>query len=274
MRRHPAGPSNVAAPPETDRAPHGEGRVTVLAVGAVFVLWEVLVRLGVLSPIWLPAPSAILAELARSTAEGELPTHLGATIVRVVPGLLLGVVPGLVLGLLMGWSPRLRRAVDPVIAALHPLPKIAILPLFMLVFGIGEASRIAVIAVAAFFPILISAMAGAREISHLYFEVAENYGADRRAVFRRVVVPGSLPSALGGLRISVNAALTVGIAVEIIVADRGLGSLVWLSWEVLRTELLYATLLMIALVGLGLNAGLASLRERLIPWEPERSSSG
>jgi len=254
--------------PAPAAAPRGGGRAALAAVGILVIVWEALVRVGVLSPIWLPAPSAILIEVARSSVDGELPAHVAATALRVVPGLFLGVIPGIVLGLLMGWSPSLRRAVDPIVAALHPLPKIAILPLLMLVFGLGEASRIAVIAVAAFFPVLISAMAGARGISPLYFEVATNYGAGRWGVFRRVVLPASLPGALAGLRISVNAALTVAIAVEIIVAERGLGSLVWRSWEVLQTELLYATLLVIALLGVALNAALVRLRGWWIPWEP------
>ena len=166
---------------------------------------------------------------------------------RMIPGLLLGAVPGLLLGLAMGWSRALRRALDPILMAIHPIPKIAILPLLMIFFGIGEASRIAVASVAAFFPMLISTMAGVQQINPIYFEVARNYGASPFKLFTRVILPGSLPLALSGLRLAANVTLLVTIAAEIVMADRGLGSLVWLAWETLRIELLYATLTVVSL---------------------------
>jgi NitT/TauT family transport system permease protein len=195
--------------------------------------------------------------------------HVGATLFRMVPGLLLGGIPGLLLGLAMGWSSALRRAVDPLLMAIHPIPKIAILPLLMIFLGIGEASRIAVASVAAFFPMLINTMAGVRQINPLYFEVARNYGAGRLDLFRRVVFPGSLPMAMSGLRLAANVTLLVTIAAEIVMSDTGLGSLVWLAWETLRVELLYATLIVVSLLGITISTGLHRLHRALIPWQSE-----
>jgi NitT/TauT family transport system permease protein len=230
-------------------------------------LWEGAARLGIIPRLYFPPPTEIAGALWSSIVRGELGPSLWATLRRVIPGLVLGAVPGLLLGVAMGRSRAVRRIADPFIAAVHPIPKIALLPLLMIILGIGEASRIAVVAIAAFFPMLINSMAGVRRISPLYFDVARNYGASRRKVFTRVVLPGSLPMVLSGLRLSANVAFLVTIAAEIVAADSGLGSLIWLSWEILRVELLYAVLVVISLFGVTLNLTLAGLAHRLSPWQ-------
>lgn len=256
-----------------------EAQGTALAIplvvsATVLVAWEILARLGVLSPVLFSSPTVILRTLAGAIATGEMLRNAVATLARTSLGLLFGAIPGLLLGFAMGASPTLRRALDPLLAAVHPIPKIAILPLLMLFFGIGEGARIAVAAVAAFFPMLINTMAGVRQINPLYFEVAESYGASRARIFRRVIVPGSLPMVFSGARLAVNVTLLVTIAAEIVMADRGLGSLVWLAWETLRVELLYATLIVIAVLGVLLTGGLRLLRRALAPWQVERESTG
>jgi NitT/TauT family transport system permease protein len=261
------------APPRRPSSSRTEARLAAAIALLIAASWELLARLGLLSPTFFPPPSRIVATLVASCVDGTMPRHLAATVLRVGPGLLIGGAPGLLLGLVMGWSPRVRGVADPFIAALHPIPKLALLPLFMLIFGIGEASRIAAVAVAAFFPMLINAMAGVRQISPVYFEVAENYGARRMQVLTRVVLPGALPSALAGMRLAANIAFLVTIAVEIAAAQVGLGSLVWLSWQVLKVELLYATLAVIAVLGVALNGGMAMLSGWLVPWLPEREQA-
>lgn len=243
--------------------------IPLLVIVGGLTIWETLARLDFLSTVLFSSPTAVLGTLLESIRSGEMVRHVSATLLRTIPGLLIGAAPGYVLGLAMGWSLSLRRAVDPILMAIHPIPKIAILPLLMIFLGIGEASRIAVAAVAAFFPMLINTMAGVRQISPLYFEVAENYGAGRWKLFTRVVVPGSLPMSLSGLRLAANVTLLVTIAAEIVMAEEGLGSLVWLAWETLRVELLYATLVVVSLLGIGLSTTLQALHRALIPWEQD-----
>jgi ABC-type nitrate/sulfonate/bicarbonate transport system permease component len=256
--------------PAAPRVPGGAGLAVPVVVTAVVVIgWELLARVGVLSPVLFPAPSVILEALTASLASGEMVRSAAATLLRTSLGLLFGAVPGLLLGFAMGASTTLRRALDPLFAAVHPIPKIAILPLLMLFFGIGEGARVAVGAVAAFFPMLINTMAGVRQINPLFFEVARSYGATRSRIFRRVIVPGSLPMVFSGARLAVNVTLLVTIAAEIVMADQGLGSLVWLAWETLRVELLYATLVVIAVLGVALTGGLRLLRRALAPWQVE-----
>ena len=240
---------------------------------AVLMSWEALSRAGVISSILFPAPSVVARTLWESIVDGVLPSHLAATLLRVIPGLALGGLAGMLLGLAMGMSRRLRLAIDPFVAAIHPMPKITLLPLLMILFGIGEASKILVVAIAAFFPMVINTMAGVRQISPLYFEVAESYGASRRKIFSRVILPGSMPMTLSGVRLSANVAFLLTIVVEILGAERGLGALIWLSWEILRLDLLYAAMAVTAVVGLGINMGLYRLAARIVPWQVDREPS-
>jgi NitT/TauT family transport system permease protein len=240
--------------------------VALLLVGG----WEAAARAGAVSALFFPAPSFVLSRIASLTASGELLAHLLATLQRVGLGFLLGALAGLPLGLLMGWSPRVRRAVDPLVAALHPMPKVAIMPLLMLLLGLGEAPKLAVVATATFFPFVVNASAGVRQIGHAYFEVAESYGASPLRIFRRIVLPGSLPFVLAGARLALNTSLLLTIAVELISATRGLGRLVWLSWQTMRTEDLYATIVVMAALGVAMNLSLAGAAALFVPWQRER----
>jgi NitT/TauT family transport system permease protein len=175
-------------------------------------------------------------------------------------------VPALFLGLLMGFSAKVRAAVDPLVAAAHSIPKIAVLPILMILLGIGEAPKIAVVAAAAFFPILINTMAGVRQISPIHFEVAHSYGASAPRIFWRVLVPGSLPQILSGTRLALNGALLITIALEIVAARNGLGAAIWLAWQTLRVEELFAALAVASFLGVTFNATLVRLERRLVPW--------
>jgi NitT/TauT family transport system permease protein len=239
-------------------------------VAVILAAWEVAVRSGELSALFFPAPSVIVRTLIRLLIDGTLVANVGATLSRVLVGFLLGGIPGVMLGLLMGWSRRLHAVVDPFIAAAHPGPKIAILPLIMIIFGIGESSKMIVVAVATFFPILLNTMAGVRHIHPIHFEVARNYGAGLGKIFTRVVIPGSLPLILTGMRLALNIALLLTIAVELVAAENGLGAMVWLAWETLRTEELYASIVMAAALGICFKLILHRLMQYLVPWRMER----
>jgi len=238
-------------------------------VAAALTVWEWQVLTGGLSALFFPAPSAIILILVRLLTNGELAIHLSATLSRLFLGFALGGLPGLILGLAMGSSRRLRVLVDPFIAAAHPVPKIGVLPLIMIIFGIGEFSKVVVVAVGVFFPMLINTMAGVRQISPIHFEVAQNYGASLFKVFTRVVVPGSLPLVFTGARLALNVALLLTIAVEMVAAQEGLGEMIWFAWETLRTEELYASLIVIAALGISFNFLLQRLTAHLVPWKKE-----
>ena len=239
---------------------------------AILAAWEFLAGFGRISPLFFPAPSKIFLHFLHMLSDGTLAAHLGATLSRVFVGLALGTLPALLIGLAMGWSRKVRAFADPFVAATHPIPKIAVLPLIMIVFGIGEASKVVVIAVAAFFPMLINTMAGVRQISPIHFEVARCYGAGLYKLFTRIVLPGSFPMIVTGLRLALNMAFLLAVAAELLTAKEGLGAMIWLAWQTLRTEDLYVSLAMTSALGVCFNFSLQRLARFLIPWQEERAA--
>ena len=237
-----------------------------------FSAWEFQSRSGNISTLFYPPPSKIISSLFSMTLSGELWEHFYITIYRIFFGFFLGWIPGTLLGLFMGKSKTLKGVMDTYIAILHPIPKIAVLPLFILILGIDDKPRIAIIALSTFFPMVINSMAGVASINPIYFQVAKNYGAGTWEIFRRVMLPASLPLILSGTRIAINMALTITIAVEVIFSNKGLGSIIWLSWQTLRTEKLYTSLLVIAALGIAFNILLSLIKNRLAPWHRDIST--
>ena len=140
----------------------------------------------------------------------------------------------------------------------------------MVIFGVGDVSRVIVIAAGAFFPFLINTMSGVSQINPIHFDVAHSYRAGRLRIFRRVVLPGAMPSILAGVRLGLNSALLLAIAVEMVSTRDGLGGMIWLSWTTLRTEEIYAVLVVTVAFGLAVNLALAWATKILVPWQQER----
>ena len=241
----------------------------IAVIVGVSLIWETASKLGWVSAIFFPPPSKIASTLYQLIENGEIPKHLSATLQRVFFALLFGGSAGLLLGIAMGWSWRFRVLVDPFIAATHNIPKIAVFPLIMLLFGIGEFSKVFLLSLGTFFPILINTMAGVRQLSPIHFEVARNYGAGRWKQLTRVILPGSLPSILSGLRIASSTALMLSLAIELLTAQEGLGVLIWFAWQTMRTEELYASVVITASLGIIFNFIIQFLFHKLIHWEVE-----
>ena len=233
-------------------------------------MWETMARAGMISPLLAPAPSAVIRTLIRQIVSGELAPHVAATLSRTLTGLVVGGSAGIAAGIAMGLVPRFRAIADPFVSAIHPLPKIAIQPVVMAILGIGDTSQIAVIALAVFFPMMINTLGGVTQISRTHIDVARNYGASGWKLFTRVMLPASMPMMFSGFRIALNLALLIAISIEIASASVGLGALIWMSWEVLRIDVLYASLLVIMALGVSFNLLVRALTARLVPWSGER----
>lgn len=205
-------------------------------------------------------------------SDGMLWQHLGATLSRLGAGFVMGGATGICLGLAMGWSVSLRHLLDPVVAAIHPIPKIALFPLLIALLGVGESSKVASIGIGAFFPALLNTIAGVRSIDPVQIDLARNYGATSTAMFRRILLPGSLPMVMTGMRLSANVAFLSAIGIEMVAADTGLGAVLWLSWQVYRIERLYATLLVVSALGIVLAMLIRRVSLRVVPWMPEELS--
>jgi NitT/TauT family transport system permease protein len=240
----------------------------VLAV-ALFASWELAAGREAIPTLFFPAPSTILQELGEVTRSGELPMHLGFTLSRMFLGLAWGASTGLILGMILGYSAKARAVIDPFIAAIHPVPKMSLLPLIMLIFGIGLFSKTLVVAIATFFPMTINTMAGVRDLDRNYYDVARLHGASSRRLFWRVVLPGALPMILTGGRLAMNRALGATIGLELITAHNGLGSMLFFAWQTLRTEELYATIFVIAAFGYCVRTIVNTATTRLVPWQEE-----
>lgn len=249
------------------------GRERWLSVGSpllLLVLWEISVQAGWLDRRFIAAPSLILGELWRMLASGELLRHLAASLGRIAAGFAIGVVPAILLGLWMGLSRPVRAIIDPLIGAIYPIPKIAILPLLMVLLGIGEASKIAVVAISVFFPVIVNTYAGVTTVERIYLDVAQSFGAGRALVFRRVVFPGALPVIFAGIRLALGVSLIVIVSAEFVAARDGIGFLIWSSWETLVIEKMFVGLLVISIIGTLLNVALKELQRWAIPWQTER----
>jgi sulfonate transport system permease protein len=233
---------------------------------ALAVVWEVCGRLGVVPRNWLPAPSIVLAELVDLGRSGALASHVGATVGRLLAGFALGAAVGTVLGVLTGRSDRVRTLLDPTLQALRSIPSLAWVPLFLLWLGIQEASKIALIALGAFFPVYLNLMAGIRAIDVRLVEVGLLHGYRGLALARRVLLPATLTAYVTGLRSGLGLAWMFVVAAELMGASRGLGYLMLDGQTTSRPELVLAAIVTFAALGKLSDAGLAALGARLEPW--------
>lgn len=249
-----------------------ERALSVLSPVLLLALWEFFARVGTVDTRFFPAPTTIFQtfiQMLRPTAQfpqGELWANLSASLSRIVIGFLVGAVPGIVIGLAMGLFGPIRAIIQPLIDGTFPIPKIAVLPLFIMVFGIGEESKYAIIATAVIYLVLINTAAGVRNIEKIYLDVGKNYHASRWMMFRDVAFPGALPMILAGLRVGMGVALLVIVAAEFVGAKSGVGYLIWTSWQVFQVEKMYVGLLVTAVLGFGAAVLLNWLDHVLIPW--------
>lgn len=265
-------PASTAVTTQAAAPLRWSGRFVVVWI-VLLVAWELVVRLGLYSGLFLPAPSRIAAALGTMISDGTLANHLTFTLSRIALGLLGGATAGVLLGLAMGMSRRARRLFDPIVAALHPIPRLAFFPLLIVLFGIGELSKLAAVSLGAFFPMLLNTVAGVRGMNPVHLELARSYGATRWQMFTRVLLPGSMPLMLTGLRLSANVAFHATIGVEMVGSRTGIGSLLWLSWQTFRIDHLYATLTVIATIGIVLAALIRWVTVRGAPWLAERPAA-
>jgi ABC-type nitrate/sulfonate/bicarbonate transport system permease component len=229
-------------------------------------IWEVAARTDLVDTRFFPAPSSILGTLLTMLASGELWLHTWSSLKRLGWGFLAGGMPALVIGIVMGLSRPVRAIFEPLIAAIYPIPKSSILPLGLLVFGLGESSKIFMVAIGVFFPIAINATTGVLEINKIYLDFGKNSKAGRWATFRYIALPGALPVILTGVRLGTGMGLVLIAIAEMVGAKQGLGFLIWSAWETFAVEQMYVGLFVIALIGFALTLGLNELEKLLVPW--------
>ena len=259
----------AADEPVWRRVIRSHAAMAVLSPALLLALWEIAGRLGFLDQRFFPIPSSIAVELVSLLFSGELLAHLGWTVERVAIGFCLGAVPAILLGLIMGLSPALMAIFRPIIAAIYPIPKIALFPLIMLMFGLGETSKWVIVAIGVFFQVFFSTLAGVANIDRIYLDVASNFGATRWQAYRLIALPAALPFIFTGCQLGIGMALIVVVVAEQFGTKMGLGYLIWRSWQVFEVRDMFVGLMMVALLGYGIQLAMAVLEGWVIRWKPK-----
>ncbi|MDQ1078196.1 ABC transporter permease subunit [Pseudoroseomonas cervicalis] len=252
-------PPRLALPPKLRR---------FLSPLVLVLLWQAASMAGLISPRTLAAPSTILVAAWELTLSGELPSHLAVSLGRVLAGLGIGLSAGVTLALVAGLSRLGEEIVDAPMQMLRTLPFLALVPLFILWFGIGETPKIALVALGAAFPVYLTLFAGIRGVDPKLAEAGRVFGLDRRGLVRHVILPGALPSALVGLRYALGSAWLSLVIAEQINASAGIGFLINDAREFLRTDIIVVGLLVYALLGLGADALVRLVERRALAWRP------
>jgi ABC-type nitrate/sulfonate/bicarbonate transport system permease component len=228
---------------------------------ALLAFWETYGRVTVL-PSYLIPPSLILATTWEMIRSGELWLHTRDTLGRALGGYVLGAACGTTMGMLAGIARPVERFYEPIISLTYPIPKIVVLPVLIAWLGTGDASKIAVITAAVFYPTFINALYGAKSMNRLHVWSARNMGASPWQVFRKIVLPSALPQILAGLRIALALAFIVVVASEMANSRTGLGHLIITAEDNIRFDLMYAAIIAVALIGFLADRLLVAIRRR------------
>jgi len=224
---------------------------TVCSFGLAALVWESFARSGLFAPALTPSVVAIGAALGRMLLDGTLLRHVLYTLYRILTGLALAAAVGLPIGMLMGRFRHVERFFIPLVSVLSPIPSLAWVPVFILWFGLGNTAAIALVFYAATFPIILNAWTGVRSVSRLWIRAAEAMGADERVLFQKVVLPGSMPFVITGLRQAFARSWIAVVGGEMIAATSwGLGWVIFDSKEFLNTDVMLGSLVVIGILGL------------------------
>ncbi|XHR30437.1 MAG: ABC transporter permease [Chthoniobacteraceae bacterium] len=275
--------SQAAAPERADQTSGGYGpgvalflfhsiQYLLVPVGLV-ILWDGLFRAGVVRGGLLPSPARVWTTLWGLAASGQLLVHVLASLARVLEGFAVAAVAGLVLGVGIGISTHVARLVDLVIQILRPIPPIAWIPLAILWFGIGELSKVYIIFLGAFFPIIMGVVEGIRQTDSRYVELANVLEVSRLKFIRKVVLPGALPSIITGLRVGLGTAWVCVVAAELIAAERGVGYIIVDGRELVRPDVVIAGMITIGVIGKLMDVLLKYLESWLVGWRTQYSGT-
>lgn len=255
---HDAVTTTIAVGGAADRPNAGErlrliGR-NLFPFVVVGVIWEIVAWAGVFPRRLFPTIEDVVESFVRLTISGILPHHAIDTLIRLLSGFILAAVVGVTIGVLMGRSRRAEDLCLPLVSICAPIPGLAYAPLFLLWFGLGNVSAVLLVAFVSAFPILFNSWTGVKAVKEIWLRSAQSMGADDRRMFSHVILPGALPYILTGLRLGLAQAWRILVAVEMLAAvPWGLGWLIFGAREFLNTDVMMAGIVVIALIGLGLE---------------------
>ncbi|MDB5526356.1 MAG: permease component of taurine transporter [Rhizobium sp.] len=276
---YPATSEEAAIDKEPPRKPRRKPvDITLLVSGitivAIIALWALAAALKLVSPVFLPSPLVVLKStytlIAVGFVDSTLAQHTGASLYRIFGALIAAIVVGVPAGLAIALTKVGKGILDPIVEFLRPLPPLAYLPLIIIWMGIGESSKIAVIALAMLPPIIISTVSGVKSASRDHINAARSFGATRWQLLWHVILPGTIPSILTGVRIALGAGWSTLVAAELIAAPRGLGFMIQSAAQFLVTDIVIAGIFVIAIIAFLFEILARFLERTMVPWASHR----
>jgi NitT/TauT family transport system permease protein len=237
-----------------------------IAFAALLTIWQLAITLHWVDPVFLPSPIAIVDSLVALARSGDLWVHVSTSLMRIGWGWVIGSCLGLVFGLLMGLFSVFRAVGMPMVSALYPIPKIALLPLLILWMGIGEAPKIATIASGVFFPTVIATFSGVDSVPRNLIRMAQSFNIPVSGIIWKIILPSSLPGILAGFRISVSTALLLVVSAEMIGAQFGVGAFLLTAGNLMQTDDLMAGVVILSILGLSFGTALSMLEKSFLSW--------
>lgn len=245
---------------------HRFSKKTVLII-IVLSLWEILPRTGIINPVLLPTFSLTIITIKNLILSGELLVHIAASLQRSLAGFGLALVVGISLGLIMGWYKAIETYTDLLVQSLRNTSTFALMPVFILLLGIGEASKITIIFFGAVWPILINTISGVKNVDPLYIKAARSMGINDSELFKKVILPASVPAIIAGVRLGVKIAIMVVIAAEMIAANSGMGYFIQYARTIVQTDEVYAGVLVMTVLGLTANYVMVWIEKKATYWK-------
>ncbi|MEV0075199.1 ABC transporter permease [Nocardia neocaledoniensis] len=271
-----APPPPLTAAPALPTGPTRAARTTVatlarltrplLAFALLLGAWELAPRFGLVDEVFLPPFSVVVQAFAELTANGQLGEHISASLTRSITGFSIALVIAVPVGIAIAWYKPVSDFLNPVLELFRNTAALALLPVFVLILGIGETSKIALIGYATFFPILLNTITGVRTVDPLLVKSAVSLGFSPVRLFQKVILPAAIPSIFTGIRMAAAGSILVLIAAEMVGARAGLGYLITAAQQNFQIPQMYAGIVAISLIGLGFNFALVALERRLSRW--------
>ncbi|MGB7242054.1 MAG: ABC transporter permease subunit [Sulfitobacter sp.] len=265
--------SRAAKPGETYGVP-GQGDtiwLSVLTVVVLLAVWWVVTAAGLVKPLFVPSPGAIIDKFVTIWTKGFTGTpmweHIAISAARVFGAFLLACVIGIPLGLAMGMTPAIRGIFDPIIEFYRPIPPLAYLPLMIIWFGIGETSKVLLIFLSVFAPVALGARAGVKSAAIEQIHAVYSMGATRRQVLMRVILPSAMPEILTAMRIGIGFGWTTLVAAEMVAATKGIGYMVLTASQFLQTSTVIMGIIVIAAIAYAFDMLMRWIERKLLPWK-------
>ncbi len=237
----------------------------LIPVGAL-VIWELSARAGWIDPRFFSQPSAVAAKAAEDISSGLLWEELRITLVRLLTGYVVGSVSGVVVGLALSQSRTIRWMLEPLLRGLYVIPKLALLPVFLLIFGLGELPKLVFIGLGTFYIVAFTTLSAAMMIPTAYHEVARSYGLSRPQQFRWMIIPACMPQIVSSLKLASGISMLLVIGVEFVNAQEGLGYYTWHSWQMFIPDRMYVGIVTISIVGVLFSALIGFTGGRMVRW--------